>query len=142
MSPVKKVRHISQDLLKKENLYYQNLRKTDQSNPINLTLEEYEALRLYYYQKLSQSECAKEFSVSQPTFSRIINKSIEKLVTALVEERHFQISGGNVKYKEWKGWGCWACDNEWETSTNPTECPKCDSKKIFTVKKLVTKWEP
>lgn len=150
--PKKKLREsYDRDLFQKQNLFYRNVRnEKDVDQPITITLEEYSALRLNNYihkdvKKGRQALCAQEFNVSQPTFSRILKSGTEKLVQALVEERNFQIAGGNIGYKL-NGWGCWNCNWESEIEERddplpkPVQCPKCRSKKLFQLKKIVTKW--
>ena len=86
--------------------------------------------------------CAKQLNVSQPTFSRILKKGLERLIDAIVEKRTFTISGGeNLFQKEWKGWGCWECSNEWQQNDKPEKCPNCGSTRIFTLKRMKTNWE-
>ncbi len=124
--------------LKSKISYRNNQRKIADPSPIIINLEEYEALRLYYYTKLPQSECAAKISVSQPTFSRILRAGLEKLTQALVEDKDFEIIGGHVSYEDWFGWACWECDNEWQTESIPKFCPKCQSSKVYKLKKMVT----
>ena len=96
-----------------------------------MNLEEFEALRLYYYKDLPQNKCSEELNVSQPTFSRILRSACKNLVKAIVEGRDFKILGGNVGYKEWVGWCCWDCLNEWKAEEKPKKCPNCGSNKVF-----------
>ncbi|WP_457557065.1 DUF134 domain-containing protein [Candidatus Harpocratesius sp.] len=137
--PRKLLRMIDAESFHKVKIHYKNLERQEEDNdPIILNLEEYEAIRLYYYQKLDQSECANKLNVSQPTFSRILRAGLEKIAQALVEDKDFKIIGGNVFYEDWFGFGCWICDYEWQTSNNFTQCPKCGSKSIYKLKKIVT----
>ena len=149
LSPKRKLREtFDKSLFTKQNLFYHNIRRNKDSDLITISLEEYAALRLYYYKlkdikKSKQELCAKEFNVSQPTFSRILKNGSEKLVQAIVEEKNFQIADGNIGYKKIVGWGCWDCD--WETENSkitkkPNNCPKCKSSKLFKLKKIVAKW--
>ena len=117
---------------------YRNIGQKDpKKEPVYLNLDEYEALRLSYYKKSPQKECAQQFNISQPTYSRILKAGIEKLVAALVEGRDFEIVGGRVSY-EWEGFGCWDCDHEWTSLKVPSQCPECESQAIFPLNKLVS----
>ncbi|MHA1522711.1 MAG: DUF134 domain-containing protein [Promethearchaeota archaeon] len=137
--PKKLLRVIDPESFQKSKITYRNSqRKSVDTEPILLNLEEYEALRLYYYTKLPQSECAVKISVSQPTFSRILRSGLEKLVQALVEDKDFEIIGGHVSYEDWFGWACWDCDNEWQTENILKFCPKCQSTAVYKLKKMVT----
>ncbi len=139
MSPRKLIRYIEKESFNKSKIYYQKtVERPPESDPITVDIEEYEALRLYHYKHLSQLECATNLNISQPTFSRILRSASDKLVKALVEERDFEILGGNVSYKEWMGWGCFSCDHEWKSQTTPKMCPKCHKQSIFKVKKLAS----
>ena len=143
MSPKKLLRNVDKESLSKIKLRYNNISKNiPDSAPVILNLEEYEALRLNIYRGLSQGQCANALNISQPTFSRILSSGIKKLVGAIVEEKDFEIVGGNITYKDWGGWGCWDCDNEWQGINNSIEkkCPECGSSKIFRLKKLVTSY--
>ena len=62
------------------------------------------------------------------------------MVGAIVEEKDFEIVGGNITYKDWGGWGCWDCDHEWQDESS--KCPECGSSKIFVLKKLMTSYIP
>jgi predicted DNA-binding protein (UPF0251 family) len=122
----------------KAKMFYRNITQEDpRKEPIYLNLDEYEALRLSYYRKIPQKECAEQFNISQPTYSRILKAGIEKLVSALVEGRDFEIVGGRVSY-EWEGFGCWDCDHEWTFHKPPSKCPECKSRIIFPLHKLVS----
>jgi len=143
MSPRKLLRYVDKESLSKIKLRYNNINKDKpDSAPVILNLEEYEALRLNVYRGLPQGQCANELNISQPTFSRILSSSIKKLVGAIVEEKDFEIVGGNITYKDWGGWGCWDCDHEWQDDPVENICPECGSSKIFRLKKLVTSYTP
>lgn len=143
MSPRKLLRYVDKESLSKIKLRYNNIAKNKpDSTPVILNLEEYEALRLNVYKGLPQGQCANELNISQPTFSRILSSGIKKLVGAIVEEKDFEIVGGNITYKDWGGWGCWDCDHEWQDDPVEKICPECGSSKIFILKKLVTSYLP
>ena len=142
MSPKKLLRNVDKESLSKIKLRYNNISKEKpDSSPIILNLEEYEALRLNVYRGLSQGQCANELNISQPTFSRILSSGIKKLVRTIVEEKDFEIVGGNITYKDWGGWACWDCDLEWQEDVE-NKCPECGSSNIFRLKKLVTSYSP
>ncbi|MHA1474166.1 MAG: DUF134 domain-containing protein [Promethearchaeota archaeon] len=143
MSPRKLLRNVDKESLSKIKLRYNNISKNrPDSAPVILNLEEYEALRLNVYRGLPQGQCAIELNISQPTFSRILSSGIKKLVGAIVEEKDFEIVGGNITYKDWGGWSCWDCDHEWQDDPVEKICPECGSSTIFRLKKLVTSYTP
>ncbi len=139
--PKKLLRIIDPESSQKSKISYRNSqRKFVNTEPILLNLEEYEAVRLYHYKKLPQSECAEMICVSQPTFSRILRSGLEKLAQALVEDKDFEIIGGHVSYEDWFAWACWECDNEWQTEPGPLPklCPKYQATSVYKLKKMVT----
>ncbi|RLI64999.1 MAG: hypothetical protein DRO88_05775 [Promethearchaeia archaeon] len=140
--PRRLIRVIDPESFHKKRTYYKNItRNSDELELVVITLEEYEAIRLYNYCKLSQAECAANLKVSQPTFSRILRNAMEKLAKALVENKDFEIIGGDVCYEDWYGWGCWDCDYEWKAAGRFDVCPKCNSKVIYRLKKIVTHYK-
>jgi len=58
---------------------------------IELFHDEIEALKLYELDGLDQKESAKKMKISQPTFMRIVNKGIRKVVSAIVEGKAIRI---------------------------------------------------
>lgn len=137
--PRKLLKTIDPESFRKSKIQYRNLNRKDKDPaPILINLEEYEAIRLYHYKKLPQLKCAKRINASQPTFSRILRSGIEKIAQALVEDKDFEIIGGHVSYEDWFGWGCWACDFEWESMEEEKMCPKCNSDQVYKLKKIVT----
>jgi predicted DNA-binding protein (UPF0251 family) len=110
MSPLQKVRTIG--LKKDTKLKYHNTnRKQSDIPPISINFDGLEAMRLFYYQKLTQGKCAQYLGISQPTFSRILKKSQELLIKAIVEGKDFQADGGKVRFKKNKDWACWTFYN-------------------------------
>ena len=62
-----------------------------------LFYEEYEALRLSDYEKLSHCEAAVEMQISRPTFTRIYGSAREKIAKAFVEGLRIVVEGGKVE---------------------------------------------
>jgi predicted DNA-binding protein (UPF0251 family) len=59
---------------------------------INLTLAEFEALRLIYVEYLPQEEASKKMEISQPTLSRILKSAIEKISDAIINGKSININ--------------------------------------------------
>jgi len=69
---------------------------------VQLTIEEYESIRLVNYEMLQQKEAAVLMNVSRPTLTRIYNKALKNITKAFVEGKAIVIDGGNYKFeKEW-----------------------------------------
>lgn len=58
---------------------------------ICLSLDEYEALRLKFHEKKTQTQSAQQMHVSQSTFQRILSSALEKIGEALVEGKSIEI---------------------------------------------------
>lgn len=103
---------------------------------IVLTVSEFEAMRLKHYVNFNQKDAAEKMGVSQPTFSRILDRAHQKVTQALYEGKSIKVHGGNIDYKtSFTGYGCLSCNNEWEdkqaSKERIVECPKCESKKVY-----------
>ena len=61
---------------------------------VNLTMEEFEAVRLTDFMGFSQKEAAKSMRISQPTFSRILKKGRKTIADAIVMGKIVKIQGG------------------------------------------------
>ncbi len=57
-----------------------------------ISLEEFEALRLRYVKKLDQTKCAVQMRTSQSTFQRILSGALEKISTAVVTGKAIRIA--------------------------------------------------
>ena len=62
---------------------------------VELTVEEYEAVRLMDYLGLNQEEAAAQMGVARTTVQRIYAQARRKLAVFLVEGRPLQIGGGS-----------------------------------------------
>jgi uncharacterized protein len=61
---------------------------------VNLSIDEFEAVRLACLEGLLQEEAAKKMKVSRPTFSRMLTSAQEKIADALVNIKAIRIEGG------------------------------------------------
>ncbi len=73
--------------------------KTASLDKVELTLDEFEAIRLVDYEGLEHSEAAILMNISRPTFSRVLDKGRRKVALFLVEAKPLDINGGNVVVK-------------------------------------------
>ena len=62
---------------------------------VELTVEEFESIRLMDHKGLRQVDAAKKMDVSQPTFQRIYESARKKLADSLVNGKAIRIEGGN-----------------------------------------------
>lgn len=64
---------------------------------INLTIDEFEAIRLADLEGLYQDQAAEKMNVSRQTFGRIIESAHKKVAEALVEGKALKIEGGDFE---------------------------------------------
>jgi len=101
----------------------------DESVPVILLYEEYEALRLCDYDLMNHHHASIEMGVSRPTFTRVYAKARQKIATAFVEGRQIAIEGGKVYFdSDW--YHCTNCGsyfNNPEKDIEITRCALCGS---------------
>lgn len=68
--------------------------KPGRPDEINLTMDEFEAIRLADLLGICQKEAAESMRISQPTFNRILKKAHKSLANALVAGKVIRIQGG------------------------------------------------
>ena len=69
--------------------------KPGRPNEVDLSMDQFEAIRLADYMGLPQKEAAKSMRISQQTFSRILKKARKSLANALVNGNTIKIQGGH-----------------------------------------------
>jgi len=102
------------------------------SEPIFLLFEEYEALRLCDFDMYNHHQASGIMGVSRPTFTRIYSSTRQKIAKAFVEGRPISIEGGKVYFdSDW--YRCKNCDcyfNNTEREKEITACPLCNSHQV------------
>ena len=107
---------------------------TSGASPMEVGMEEIEALRLKDLEGNDQSECAALMGLSRPTFQRILYSARSKIAQALVEGREIHIRGGNYIMKN-RVFQCLDCSKQWEVEPcteggrhgYEIPCPQCGS---------------
>jgi len=100
---------------------------------VNLTVDEFEAIRLADLEGLYQEESAKKMEISRQTFANIINSAHKKIAEAIVKVKAIRIEGGVYRMANMRKFKCYDCNHEWEMpygTGRPQECPQCKSKNI------------
>jgi predicted DNA-binding protein (UPF0251 family) len=98
---------------------------------VDLTLDEYEAVRLCDYRGLDHATAAGEIGVSRPTFTRLIDKARAKLAQFLVEGLHLSIEGGSVHFRA-NLYLCGSCRKVFpvKLANELSRCPFCESEDL------------
>lgn len=66
-------------------------------NRVELTLEEYESIRLIDLLECTQEECAGQMGVARTTIQAVYNSARKKLADCLVNGKQLVIRGGNYR---------------------------------------------
>jgi predicted DNA-binding protein (UPF0251 family) len=67
-------------------------------NQIEVTLDEYEAIRLADYEGLEHLEASERMDISRPTFTRLVEKARRKVAQSIIEGKELVIGGGNFDF--------------------------------------------
>ena len=65
--------------------------------PVRMTLDEYEAIRLIDLLDCTQEECAQQMGVARTTVQAVYNQARRKLAQMLVDGRRLEIQGGDYE---------------------------------------------
>jgi len=98
---------------------------------MELTLDEYEAIRLADYLKLEHLEASEKMKISRPTFTRLIDKARQKIATVIIDGNELVIGGGNVDLKN-TFYQCRDCGDIQESPIEQQNdsCPDCGSPNV------------
>lgn len=100
---------------------------------IELSIDEFEALRLADLEGLYQEEAAARMEVSRATFARIVAASRKKVATALVQGNALRIGGGPVAFAGERSFRCESCRHDWTLpfgTGRPAGCPACSAREF------------
>lgn len=79
---------------------------TAQTAPVEMTLDEFETIRLIDLEGMTQEQCAAQMSVARTTVQAIYNSARAKLAECLVNGRELAIGGGDVFICDGSASGC------------------------------------
>ncbi len=71
-----------------------------QAEAIEMTLDEYECIRLMDREKLTQEQCAERMGVARTTVTNIYENARTKLAEALVDGKILRIGGGSYQLED------------------------------------------
>lgn len=118
--------------------------KLPELDPIKITLDEFEAIRLRDYHDIQQIRSAEIMGISQPTFHRILTSARKKISKALIEGNTIIIVGDDV-ITDKKRYKCNTCGFEWLSPEKEYDkCLDCQSEDIslFENEEIVITSEP
>jgi len=99
--------------------------------PIQISLDEFEAIRLRDYHDIKQVNAASIMEISQPTFHRILSSARKKISKALIEGNPIIIVGDDF-ITDKKRYKCNDCGFEWlSTEKEYDKCLECQSENIM-----------
>ncbi len=102
--------------------------------PVVLSFEEYEAIRLIDYENLIQEEAAVRMNISRPTFTRLYDKARKNIAKAFVEGKAILIQGGTYITDDY-WFKCSDCNEVMITLKPVQHCRKCNSDNITQLNK-------
>ena len=79
---------------------------TDDMESINMTVDEYETIRLIDLEGFTQEECAAHMSIARTTVQGIYDEARKKLADSLVNGKELWIEGGEYRLCDGSGSGC------------------------------------
>ncbi|MEA4889879.1 MAG: DUF134 domain-containing protein [Clostridiaceae bacterium] len=78
----------------------------DAVNAVNMTVDEYETIRLIDLDGFTQEECANQMNISRTTVQGIYDEARKKLAESLVNGKVLWIEGGEYQLCDGMGNGC------------------------------------
>lgn len=94
---------------------------------VQLTLDEFEAIRLADMEALYQARAAEIMHVSRQTFGRIVGQARKKVAQCLVQGKALRIEGGVVAMAGKRGSVCAGCGRPWREAFGGGCAPACPS---------------
>jgi uncharacterized protein len=106
-------------------------RELSEKTEVELTIDEFEALRLADYEGYYQERAAEQMNVSRQTFGNIINSAHKKIADFLINAKSLKITGGSIEMKiEDRNFICYGCKFFGNTTFEIEKmelCPHCVS---------------
>ena len=78
----------------------------DAVSTVNMTVDEYETIRLIDLDGFTQEECANQMNISRTTVQGIYDQARKKLAASLVNGKVLSIEGGEYQLCDGRGNGC------------------------------------
>ncbi|MGE4354529.1 MAG: DUF134 domain-containing protein [Oscillospiraceae bacterium] len=78
----------------------------DAGNAVNMTVDEYETIRLIDLEGFTQEQCASQMAIARTTVQGIYNEARRKLAQSLVNGKVLWIEGGEYRLCDGTGKAC------------------------------------
>ena len=113
---------------------------------VNLTIDEYEAVRLVDIENLNHLESAKSMQISRPTFTRLLDSAHKKIGSAIINGYAISIEGGSFIFVN-NAYRCRKCGYEWDLKIDERKkdirteenCPSCNEEDIENMEDILKK---
>ncbi|MBN2016972.1 MAG: DUF134 domain-containing protein [Candidatus Cloacimonetes bacterium] len=93
---------------------------------VDLSVDEYEALRLADYEGLEHKEAAEKMGISRPTFTRLIDQARKKIASGIIDGKEISIGGGDFQFQQHVA-RCRSCGTILDYAQRvPKICPECN----------------
>ena len=106
-------------------------REPDEKYEVELTLDEFEAIRLADYESIYQEQAAEQMNVSRQTFGNILNSAHKKIADFIINAKSLKIKGGSIEMQTAdSSFICYGCKLFGKTSFSMDKlelCPNCVS---------------
>jgi predicted DNA-binding protein (UPF0251 family) len=113
-------------------------RKLKEQDEVELSLDEFEAIRLADFEGLYQEKAAEQMNVSRQTFGNIINSAHKKIADFLINAKSLKISGGAIEMitddSNFICFGCKILKDSPEKIGYMELCPYCISPELHRLK--------
>ncbi len=96
---------------------------------VELSIDEYEAIRLADYLGYNHLEASKIMNISRSTFSRLIDTARSKVASFLIDGKELFILGGAYKFAKHLA-RCLDCGQIYDIDEN-RGCPNCSSERFL-----------
>ncbi len=97
---------------------------------VDLSVDEYEALRLADYEGFEHKEAAEKMGISRPTFTRLIDQARKKIASGIIEGKEISIEGGDFQFIQHIV-RCRSCGSLSSYSQRaPEKCPECNEEDL------------
>lgn len=99
---------------------------------VQLKVEELEALKLVFYERMKREDAAGKMGVSRRTMERELKSGTYKVVDCLLNGKAIEITGGYYLTGDEEVFRCLDDKFEWKAKkdTKPKMCPECGGKKV------------